>query len=274
MSIELAPDHKTGLVLRSPRILAAGMIGYGDARSRALDLSDFGAWVTAPISLRSRSGSPPPRMAEVPGGVVLVETGQNPGVHRVLRDHAMAWSRMGLPVIARLWGSEDEQAAVAEQLDQAECVAALELAPDDREGPEAAARLVSSVRRSCELPLLVILPLVPDVVDWATACAEAGANALVVGQPPRAIGFTGDGVPMRGRLYGPTIAALAWASLEQVARADLGLPLIGAGGIHRPEDARAFLTLGAVAFQIDVAIWIDPTLPKRVMSALEGNGIS
>ncbi len=269
MSIELAPDHKFGLSLSSPLILAAGMIGYGDARARALDLSHCGAWVTAPIGLRPRPGPPPPRMAEVPGGLILTETGQNPGVDRVIQQHRAAWSRLGLPVIARLWGDEEDQAAVAERLEGIESIAALELAPDDRLGPEAAARLVQRVRHACDLPLLIALPLRADVIDWAAACAEAGANALVIGQPPRGMGLTADHTPVHGRLYGPAVAPLARAALEQVASAELGLPLIGASGIHHPQDAHQFLQLGAVAFQIDTAIWIDPTLPERITTSLK-----
>ncbi|MCD6289647.1 MAG: hypothetical protein J7M34_04020, partial [Anaerolineae bacterium] len=135
MTIELAPGHKVELMLSSPLILASGMIGYGDARARALDISYCGAWVTAPIGLAPRSG-PPTRAVEISGGIVLSETGQNPGVERVLRRYRALWRRMEIPTIARLWGSAGEQAAVAERLETAQCVAALELAPDEDVGPD------------------------------------------------------------------------------------------------------------------------------------------
>ncbi len=269
MTIELAPHHKVGLMLTSPLILAAGVIGYGDALPRALDLSRCGAWVTAPIGLRPCPGSPPPRLAEVPGGLVLAETGQNPGVGRVIQQYGPSWPHLGLPVIARLWGTMEDQAVVARRLEKVESVAALELAPADALGPEAAADLVRMVRQACDLPLLVALPLLTDEAEWAIACAEAGADALVVGQPPRALGLTADGAPVHGRLYSPVVAPLAWAALERITAAGLGLPLIGAGGIHHPADARAFLRLGAVAFQVDTAIWVDPTLLARIATITE-----
>lgn len=270
MAVELAPRHKIGLALSSPLILASGIIGYGDARARSLDLSCCGAWVTAPIGLQPRPGSPPPRMAEVPGGFVLAETGQNPGVSYVIRQYAPLWARLGLPVIARLWGSDEEQAAVAHQLEASERVAAVELAPEDRLSPADAAGLVRAVRRECDLPMLVELPLLPNVVDWAMACQEAGADVLVIGQSPRALGVAADGAVVLGRLYGPAVAPLAWAALEQVARANVGLPLIGAGGVHRPADVQTFLRLGAVAVEVDTAIWVDPTLLRRLLDHLEG----
>jgi len=282
--IELAPHHKMGLALRSPLILAVGMIGYGDAVPRALDLGCCGAWVTGPIGLRSRGGVPPPRLAEVRGGVppprlaevrggvVLAETGQNPGVDQVIRRHSAAWERWEVPVIARLWGAPEEQAAVAQRLEGAGGVAALELAPDDRLGPEAAADLVEAVRGACEIPLLAVLPLASNVVDWAVACVEAGADALVVGRAPRALGIARDAQPVRGRLYGPAVAALSMAALEAVALADLGVPLVGSGGVHHVSDVHAFLRLGAMAVQIDTAVWVDPTLLERIGKALEDIG--
>ncbi len=270
MAVELAPYHKVGLTLSFPLILASGIIGYGNAIARSLDLSCCGAWVTAPVGLKPRAGSPPPRMAEVPGGLVLAETGQNPGVGYVIRQYSSSWARLGLPVIARLWGSDEEQVAVARQLEASERVAAVELAPDDRRGPADAAGLVGAVRRECELPVLAMLPLSPNVADWAMACQEAGADALVIGQSPRALGMAADGTAVLGRLYGPAVAPLAWAALERVAQAGVTLPLIGAGGVHHPTDVQTFLRLGAVAVEVDTAIWVDPTLLRRLFDRLEG----
>jgi dihydroorotate dehydrogenase (NAD+) catalytic subunit len=46
------------------------------------------------------------------------------------------------------------------------------------------------------------------------------------------------------------------------------VPLVGCGGIHSVEDARAFLGAGAVAVQVDSAIFIDPPLLGRLAEAL------
>ena len=61
--IELAPDHKLGLPVACPVMLAAGSIGYGESRHRELTLDRFGAVVIGPFTNRSRAGSQPPRMA-------------------------------------------------------------------------------------------------------------------------------------------------------------------------------------------------------------------
>lgn len=271
--IELAPRHKIGLPLRSPLILAAGMIGYGDARPRALDLSACGAWVTAPIGPRPPASPPEdnaPRRAEVPGGVVLALASHSPSVSRVLRRYAPTWPRLGLPVIAHLAATArpapeeaDHLAAIAQRLASVPGIAALELAPPIDAGIDAASALIAQIRHTSDLPLLVALPLVPTIDQWAVACAEAGADALVVGQPPLAAAPTRQGTLVRGRLYGPAVAPLAWEALARVAALGLDLPIVGAGGVHQIDDILTYLHLGATAVQIDTVVWIDPACLQR-----------
>jgi dihydroorotate dehydrogenase len=56
-----------------------------------------------------------------------------------------------------------------------------------------------------------------------------------------------------GRLYGPSLFP---HTLETVfSAAKLGLPIIGAGGVWSKENADAMLSAGALAIQVDVALW-------------------
>ena len=273
--IELAPRHKIGLPLRSPLILAAGTIGYGDARPRALDLGACGAWVTAPIGQQPPASLPEddadaPRRAEVPGGVVLAPASHPPSASRVLRRYAPTWPRLGLPVIAHLAATARpvpeeavRLAAIAQRLASAPGVAALELALDVDAGADAASALIAQIHRVSDLPLLAALPLVPAIDHWAIACAKAGADALVVGQPPLAAAPTRLGTLVRGQLYGPAVAPLAWEALTRVAALGLDLPLVGAGGVHQIDDILTYLRLGATAVQIDTVVWIDPECLQR-----------
>jgi hypothetical protein len=77
--------------------------------------------------------------------------------------------------------------------------------------------------------VLVRLPLA-NASALAPAAAQAGANALTVAAPPRLTVTTG-GQQVTGRHYSPDTFAPALEALSAVAALDLGLPLIGAGGI-------------------------------------------
>ncbi|RPJ55510.1 MAG: hypothetical protein EHM12_12080, partial [Dehalococcoidia bacterium] len=77
--IELAPNHKIGLSLANPVMIASGCCGYGSAYRPLLDLSAFGAIVTNPITLRSQRGASQPRLVETLAGLILNTGDQNPG---------------------------------------------------------------------------------------------------------------------------------------------------------------------------------------------------
>jgi len=267
--IELAPRHKVGLPLPNPLMTAAGCFGYGPEYADWVDASRLGAIVTNPVSLRPRRGAAQPRLVETPGGFILHTGDQNPGVRHVLHRYAAAWKRLGRPVVVHL-APDDLQALArtARALETAGAVAALEVGLPEDASPAGAAGLVTAARES-ELPVLTRLPLA-RAADLAAVCVEAGADALVVGAPPigSALHPSGSGqVVVTGRLYGPALHALALRALLKV-RPLVDVPLVGCGGIHSVEDARALLGAGAVAVQVDSAIFIDPSLLGRLAEAL------
>jgi dihydroorotate dehydrogenase (NAD+) catalytic subunit len=120
------------------------------------------------------------------------------------------------------------------------------------------------------LPLLVRLP-VARASDLAEAAAAAGADALVVAAPPRG-SVEVDGRTVTGRIYGPGCFGAALEAVRAVAARDLGLAIIGAGGIFSVDHARAMLEAGAAAIQFDAAVWIQPRLAARLLEALSAPG--
>ena len=268
--IELAPQSKMGLALANPVMIAGGCGGYGSSYQPLLNLTGFGALVTNPITLRPRWGPAQPRLIETRAGFILNNGGQNPGVRKVLRQFAPAWSRLGLPVIASLPADEPEDLrrtarALAES---GPGVAAIELdIPLAATAPDIE-RWTTAIRTDCLLPLLARLPL--EAADLlAGAALEAGVDVLVIGAPP----FGAAAAPLTGQvvggyLYGPALHSLALAQLKLV-REMVDAPLIAAGGIHSLPDALAFLAAGAAAVQIDSLLFIDPLAAYDIAAALQ-----
>jgi dihydroorotate dehydrogenase (NAD+) catalytic subunit len=274
----LAPRHKLGLALSNPVLLAAGMIGYGNAQAPGLQLERLGGFVTAPVTRRAWRGHPP-RLVELPAGLVWQRGPWNPGSRRVIRDHAAFWRHSPVPVIVHVAGHDPYQvAAVAGDLEPLAGVAGLELdvpavVGDEhgREAQELAAALVWATREAADLPLLVRLPLeVPDRV--VQAVLEAGADALVVAQLPAGLHVDlATGERILGSVHGLAVAAQVARRLDELA-GWVGVPLVACGGIHSLQDALAYLALGATAIQVDTAVWVDPGLPARVAAALGSDG--
>jgi dihydroorotate dehydrogenase (NAD+) catalytic subunit len=180
-------------------------------------------------------------------------------------------------VIVHIGGDEpDELAAVADLLEKTPGVAGLEIDPCVMQLDsiaaiaDHAAELVRTVRAEADLPLLARLPL--SLADEAVeAVLEAGADALVVAQPP--VGLCLDPATLttsRGQIHSPALQPQVAAWLAELA-SWVGVPLVACGGVHSLEDTLTYLALGAKAVQIDTAVWVDPGLPGRVAAALTGS---
>jgi dihydroorotate dehydrogenase (NAD+) catalytic subunit len=282
--IDLAPNHKLGLTVNNPILLAGGMIGYGEARQPGVATEQLGAVVVGPLLLNSRVGAEPPRLAATNGGFVLETGGQNRGVHAVLKQFATLWPRLGCPVVAQL--ADGQPALLSKLLARLADVGGLSglelLFPRQGEAEQLRA-LVQMVWRQSDLPLWVKLPLERSV-ELAPVAVEAGAVGIVIGQPPLGVSpgaphllageKTATTLPplVRGALYGPLVFPLMLAALVELARLTLPCALVACGGIHTPSQVQTALAAGAQAVQIDSAVWVEPGLPARLAQQYATHG--
>jgi dihydroorotate dehydrogenase (NAD+) catalytic subunit len=272
--IDLAPNHKLGLSVSNPILIAGGVIGYGEAAHSGLETARLGGVVIGPISLNSRGGPPGPRLAELNGGFV-VDTGlQNRGLSAVLKQFASLWPRLGCPVIAQVIDTQPGALArVAARLTSAEQLSGLELLLPRQADAELTRSLVRVVTQESDLPVWVKVPL-ERAVELAPVAVTAGAVGVVVGQPLVATALRGEAgtqtatdpvSPITGSLYGPLMFAPMLTSLLAVTKLALPCALIACGGIHTARQVQQALAAGAHAVQIDSAVWVEPGLPVRLM---------
>jgi dihydroorotate dehydrogenase (NAD+) catalytic subunit len=257
-SINLAPDHKSGLTLDNPVMPAAGCFGFGTEYSRLVEVEGLGAIVVGPVTAGPRQGTAPPRTVPVPGGVLLHTGLANPGLGKIVRRYAHAWARSPVPIIVHVAGvSPEEAASCCSRLFGLEAVAGIELGLPDAIASDEAAAIIRAARAVAYQPLIARLPL-DSAGSLCEAAVEAGTDALTVAAPPRGTAWHAPCEQfISGRLYGPLVLPLALRALRQVAER-VSVPLVGCGGVHSAKDARAFLHAGAVAVQVDGAIWRDP----------------
>jgi dihydroorotate dehydrogenase (NAD+) catalytic subunit len=293
LSVNLAPQNPSGLVLRNPVAAAAGTFGYGTEYARIVEIQRLGAIFSKGTTLRPQRGAPPPRLAETPGGMLNAIGLQNPGVRAVVREKAPVWARWQVPVVVNVAGETvDEYVAVARMLDGVPGVAGIELnisCPNIAAGGiifgcDAAltADVTRAVRAASTLPLIVKLsPNVGDIRPIALAAAEAGADALSLINT--VLGMSID-VRMRqprlghrtGGLSGPAIKPLAVRMVYEVAGV-VALPLVGVGGISTLEDALEFIMAGACCLQVGTATFAQPltmtTLIDQLAAWMEREGV-
>ncbi|HWQ28300.1 MAG TPA: dihydroorotate dehydrogenase [Dehalococcoidia bacterium] len=291
LSVDLAPGHKRGLLLRNPIMTASGTFAYG-LDWPFFDVNELGAIVTKSTTLRPRSGNPQTRTAETPAGMLNSIGLQNPGVDEVVEKYAPVWARWRVPVIVSVLGATpDEYAAVAARLEGVEGVAGIELnisSPNAQRGgmefgqdPDAAAAVTGAVVRATTLPVIVKLtPNVADIVSVARAAVDAGASALCVINTLQAMAIDADsGRPVIGATFaglsGPAIKPVGLRMVYQVARA-VDVPVIGCGGVTTADDALEYIEAGASAVQVGTATFANPYAPLEILrglaAALEARG--
>src|SRR5260221_632332 len=88
-----------------------------------------------------------------------------------------------------------------------------------------------------------------------------GARARARGVANVTGGFSGPGIH-------PAAVKLVHDVYRRVAKA-AGVPIIGAGGVLRWEDAAEFILAGASAVQMGTALFVDPRSPLGVVKGLE-----
>lgn len=115
------------LELRGPVMAASGTFGYG-TEVPLLERRSLGGMVSKGIFLKPRAGTPPPRIAETPSGMLNAIGLQGPGVEALIRDHAPLWAEWDFPVLVNINGeSADEYGELAARLDGVPGVAGLEI---------------------------------------------------------------------------------------------------------------------------------------------------
>jgi len=240
---------KRDLYFSKPTMNAAGMLGYAPNFRDSLPWADFGAFITNPISLHPRLPADKPELISYPGGLLLHTGLPNPGFKSTLKKYAPIWARSDLPVMVHLMADRpDETVTMVRALEGMENIAAVEFGF----APQLANDIIVLAVEMClgEMPLVVNLPT-EQILSLGPSVLNAGAAAVSLAAPRGALPGD-DGKLITGRLYGP---ALFPKSIEVVhSAAKLGLLIIAAGGLSM-ENSGAMLMEGALAFQLDTALW-------------------
>ena len=274
-----------GVELRSPVIAASGTFGYGVEFEEILSIEKIGAFVTKGISLTPMEGNKAPRIVETASGMMNAIGLQNVGVEAFVRDKLPGIRQMrGAVCIANVFGYTIEDCVgVIRALNDADGIAMYELnasCPNTKHGgmvfgtdPDSLFDLVSRTKAAANRPLMVKLsPNVTSVGEMARVAERAGADAVSLVNTFVALNIDTETRKPRianitGGLSGPAIKPIAVRMVWETARA-VKIPVVGLGGIVKPEDAVEFLLAGATAVQVGTASYADPRAVEKIATGL------
>lgn len=269
-----------GTTFQNPILLAAGTAGFGRELDDVIDLDLLGGIVTKAVTPEPRQGHPALRVAEFRGGMLNAVGLANPGVQAVA-EHELPWLARRLRrarIIVNVAGATiDDYVQVIERLTAFEAITAFEInasCPNTSAGglefgsdPGGLADLVGACRRVSTRPLTVKLsPVLPDIPAMARVACEKGAEAvtLVNTMPGLLDRRLGNG---SGGLSGPALLPIGVLATRRV-REQVGMPVIGVGGVRTAGDAREYLASGASLVAIGTAALADPRVPVRIAREL------
>jgi dihydroorotate dehydrogenase (NAD+) catalytic subunit len=247
---------KRDLYFSKPLMNAAGSLGFAPDTRNGIPLDSFGAFVTNPFSLRPRLPAAKPEVIEYSGGFLLHTGLPNPGLNAGIKKYASKWFRSDLPIIVHLMADRPEETQkMVRTLETQENVMAVELGF----APLLADDILLLTLEMClgELPLIFSLPI-EQVLSLGPRLIQDGAQTISIATPrgalsPFPMGEGGVRDIITGRLYGPSLFPQTLETVHSAAR--VGLPIIGSGGVYSNENVDAMLSAGALAVQVDAALW-------------------
>jgi dihydroorotate dehydrogenase (NAD+) catalytic subunit len=255
---------------------------FGDA---LLERFPFAAYVTKTVTVAPRQGNPPPRLYELPAGLMNSIGLPNTGLDGFLAEDLPKLAELPVPLIVNVMGTTHEDVArLVETIGERDAVAALELnvsCPNVKTGltfgadPGEVAALLDAVRGRTAKPLIVKLtPNCASPADVAAAAEAHGADAVSLintlrgmAMHPRRSGqpWLGGGT---GGVSGPAVRAVALAQVAEV-RARVQCSIVGMGGIQCGRHADDLLRAGADLVAIGTESFRDPLAGQRVRHELQ-----
>ncbi len=281
-----------GVHFKNPIVTASGTFGFGEEYNEYAPLEEYGGIGTKGLTRYPRGGNKPPRIAEVPMGILNSVGLQNPGVEAFVEDLMPHISEYDTNIIANMSGNTiEEYCQMAEILSKSD-VDIIEMnisCPNVKHGglafgtnPDTVYELTKEVKAVCKKPLAVKLsPNVTSITDIAKAAQRGGADCLSLINT--LLGMKIDINTRRpvlannmGGLSGSAVKPVAIRMVHQVYNA-VDIPIIGMGGVMSGADVIEFMLAGASLVALGTGMFIKPDLITEVKNDIseycERNGI-
>jgi dihydroorotate dehydrogenase (NAD+) catalytic subunit len=271
----------SGLNLKSPIILASGILGVSHSTMKRIFDAGAGAITTKSIGPKPRKGYKNPSIVEIYPGTFINSVGLgNPGIDDFIAE-IIEMKKYEFPIIVSVFGNTNDSylqvatKAINAGADAIELNISCPHAEVSSIGidRDLTFELVKLLKKSIKKPLLIKLnPNVTNIEEIAIAAEKAGADGVVAINTLSAM--TIDINTKRpilshgsGGLSGKAIHPIAIKKVYDLYKV-LKIPIIGCGGIFDWKDIIEFFLAGASAVQIGTALYKDIEIIKHINRGL------
>ncbi len=258
----------SGLKLKSPIILASGILGVSFSSIKRVFDAGAGAVTTKSIGPKPRKGYKNPSIIEISPGTFMNSVGLgNPGINEFVHEIKKI-KKHDIPLIVSVFGDNNQtylDVAIKAENAGADAIEINISCPHAEVSsigidPKLTNEIVRFLKKNIKVPLFVKLnPNVTDIVDIALAAQNGGANGVVAINTLSAMKIDiNTKRPIlshgSGGLSGNAIHPIAIKKVYDLYKA-LKIPIIGCGGIDTWKDVIEFFLAGASAVQIGTALY-------------------
>jgi len=262
----------SGLKLKNPTILAAGILGISKKILERVAKSEAGAVTAKSITIEPKKGHNNPIFIQVTKETFLNAVGySNPGLEAAKKEF-VDLTDFPVPVIGSLVAKDvEEYSRLAEgvkgiKFKAIEVVLSCPHTPGygimaGHGTPDATYEITSTVRKKTKLPLIVkVSPNVMNLGEVVKAAERGGADAI------NAVNTLGPGMAIDietgkpilafkvGGLSGPALKPIAVRCVHDIYKS-VKIPIIGVGGVLTGKDAIEMMMAGASAIGIGTGIY-------------------
>ncbi|MFX1567231.1 MAG: dihydroorotate dehydrogenase [Promethearchaeota archaeon] len=258
----------SGLKLKSPIILASGILGVSYSSMKRIIDAGAGAVTTKSIGPRPRKGYKNPSIIEIYPGTFINSVGLgNPGIKEFISEIKEIKTH-NIPLIVSVFGNSNEEylnVAIEAENAGADAIEINISCPHAEVSSigidkDLTYAIVKFLKKTLSIPLFVKLnPNVTDIVEIALAAENGGADGVVAINTLAAMKidvYTKRPILSHGSggLSGKSIKPIAIKKVYDLFKI-LKIPIIGCGGIDSWQDVIEFFLAGASAIQIGTALY-------------------
>jgi dihydroorotate dehydrogenase (NAD+) catalytic subunit len=258
-----------GFDLKSPTMLASGVLGISFELFPRIIKSGCGAVVSKSIGVEPREGYRNPTMAATDCGYLNAIGLANPGAEEFARELEEEFPKHRVPLVVSIFaGSAEDFGNLVERFDKSDflayelnlsCPHVKDVGSEIGSKPAEAAKVVRMVKSKTKKPVFAKMPAtILNVPEWSKEVEQAGADTIVAINTIRAMKIeiqTRKPVLSNkiGGLSGPAIKPVAVRSVYEIFES-VKIPVIGVGGVTTWQDAIEFFLAGARSVQIGSAM--------------------
>ena len=267
----------SGLKLKSPLILASGILGVSFSSMKRVINAGAGAVTTKSIGPKSRKGYKNPSIIEIYPGTFMNSVGLgNPGIDEFILE-IKEIKENNIPLIVSVFGDTKEvylEVATKAEKAGADAIEINISCPHAEVASigidkDLTYKVVKYLKEHISVPLFVKLnPNVTFLGDIALAAEKGGADGVVAINTLTALKIdVNTKRPIlshgSGGLSGKAIHPIAIKKVYDLYKI-LNIPIIGCGGIDSWEDVIEFFLAGASAVQIGTALYREIEIIKEI----------